>query len=365
MMHKNLASNTSLNPQNKVNASIIGARGYSGLELTRLLLNHSSVELTHCYATKDFSLTDDVLDSGVQSIVCLSEDKLMNHLTDVVFLATPAEVSLKLAPQIMAAGKKVIDLSGAFRLKKNDYNKWYNFDHTESEILADADYGLMPFAGPTAEKNQIISNPGCYATAITMALIPLLKRNLLETENIVIDAKSGTTGAGRKASENLLFSEVGENCLPYKVGQHQHLPEIQEAIEAFAGVQIEPHFSTHLLPVKRGLIAGIYATAKTSDLDVIKNAYAEEYANYDLVRFGRELPKLASLTKVVGTPYTHISFQLVGKKLYVFSAIDNLLKGAASQAVENLNRFLDLPLHHSLTISPMFSPSLHQTSLEK
>lgn len=352
MMHKKTADNTA----SKITTSIVGARGYSGLELSRLLLRHPAVSLTHCFATKQFSLTDDLLDSGAEKVICLSDDQLMANLTDVVFLATPAEVSLKLAPSILAAGKTVIDLSGAFRLKNNDYNKWYNFNHTEAAHLASANYGLMPYAGPLKKQNQLIANPGCYATAISMALIPLLKRNLIETNNIVIDAKSGTTGAGRKASENLLFSEASENCLPYKVGQHQHMPEIQEAIEMFSGITIDPHFSTHLLPVKRGIIAGIYATAKTTDLDIIENAFAEEYADYNLVRFGRELPKLASLTKVVGTPYTHISYQLVGQKLYVFSVIDNLLKGAASQAVENLNRFLDLPLQYAL-VTPTSVPT--------
>ena len=347
MMHNSSANNTA----RKITTSIVGARGYSGLELSRLLLRHPSVKLTHCFATQQFSLSDDLLDFGVEKVVCLTDDQIMSNLTDVVFLATPAEVSLKLAPPILAAGKTVIDLSGAFRLKKNDYNKWYNMNHTETAQLAAADYGLMPFAGPLKKTNQLISNPGCYATAISMALIPLLKRNLIDTNHIVIDAKSGTTGAGRKASENLLFSEVGENCLPYKVGQHQHLPEVQEAIETFAGVTIDPHFSTHLLPVKRGIIAGIYATSLTTDIEQVEKAFAEEYASYELVRFGRELPKLASLSKVVGTPYTHISYQLVGQKLYVFSVIDNLLKGAASQAVENLNRFLDLPLHYSITPS--------------
>jgi len=328
--------------------SIVGARGYSGLELAKLLFKHPAVKLTHAFATKEFSLSDDLFESEAQSVICLPEDQLMQNLTDLVFLATPAEVSLKLAPEILAQGKKVIDLSGAFRLKKNDYKKWYHFEHTSKETLMSAQYGLVPFAKPATRDIGLIANPGCFATAISMALIPLLKKNLIQPTNLVIDAKSGTTGAGRKAAENLLFSEVAGNCLPYRIGQHQHYPEIQEAVEMYTGVQIEPHFSTHLLPTQRGIIASIYATSLTDSLADIEAAFAAEYQNNPLVQYGTNIAKLAKLTSVTFTAKTHISYQLVDRKLYVFSVIDNLMKGAASQAVENLNRLLDLPPQYTL-----------------
>lgn len=328
--------------------SIVGARGYSGLELAKLLMKHPAVKLTHAFATKDFSLSDDLFENKANSVACLPDSQLMNHLTDIVFLATPAEVSLQLAPQILAQGKKVIDLSGAFRLKKNDYQKWYHFEHTDKETLMSAQYGLVPFAKPVSRDTRLIANPGCFATAVSMALIPLLKKTLINPAHLVIDAKSGTTGAGRKAAENLLFSEVAGNCLPYRIGQHQHYPEIQEAIELFAGVQIEPHFSTHLLPTQKGILASIYADSLTDSLADIEAAFASEYADNPLVEYGGPIAKLAKLTGVVGTGRTHISYQLAGRKLYVFSVIDNLMKGAASQAVENLNRLLDLPPHYSM-----------------
>lgn len=334
----------------KTPVSIVGARGYTGLELARLLLHHPAVELTHCFATQSFRLSDDLLDKKAERVVCLNESQLMHNLTDIVFLATPAEVSLKLAPQIIQQGKRVIDLSGAFRLKKNDYKKWYNFEHSEPSLLAKAEYGLSPFCGPLKKDTRLIANPGCYATAIALALIPLLKRNLINADSLVIDAKSGTSGAGRKPAENLLFTEVDGECLPYRVGRHQHFPEIQETISAFAHTEINPHFTTHLLATPRGIIAGLYATAKTNDLSVIEKAYTEEYFSYSLVRHGQQINKLASLKKVVGSPYAHISYELVDQKLYVFSCIDNLLKGAASQAVENLNRCLDLPIDFSLNL---------------
>jgi N-acetyl-gamma-glutamyl-phosphate reductase len=331
-------------------ASVVGARGYSGLELVKLLLSHPAVQLTHCFATQNFQLSDDLLNAGIEKVNCLPETQIMDNLTDVVFLATPAEVSLKLAPTILAAGKVVIDLSGAFRLKKNDYQKWYHFEHSEKALLSQAEYGLSPFCGPHKKSDaKLIANPGCFATAISMAIIPLLKRNLLDPESIVIDAKSGTTGAGRKASENLLFSEVAGECLPYRIGKHQHFPEIQETIENFSGIKVNPHFATHLLATPRGIIASIYAQAKTTDIKMIERAFTEEFFSYPLVRHGAQVSKLASLKKVVGTPFTHISYELSGNKLYLFSCIDNLLKGAASQAIENLNRYLDLPVGFGLT----------------
>ncbi|RYZ85745.1 MAG: N-acetyl-gamma-glutamyl-phosphate reductase, partial [Proteobacteria bacterium] len=183
----------------------------------------------------------------------------MSNLADVVFLATPAEVSLRLAPQIRNAGKTVIDLSGAFRLKAHDYKTWYGFDHEAPTELASAHYGLVPFA-TKAGAGSVIANPGCYASAISLALIPLLRDGIIRQDGIVIDAKSGTTGAGKKAAENLLFSEVAGECLPYKVGKHQHLPEVTEAVRAFAKVNLDAHFVTSLLSVRRGIIAGVYAS---------------------------------------------------------------------------------------------------------
>lgn len=274
----------------------------------------------------------------------------MNHLTDVVFLATPAEVSLKLAPQVIAAGKKVVDLSGAFRLKHNDYKKWYGFDHHEKVLLEQAQYGLLPWVGPSS-RTALIANPGCYATAISMALIPLLKSELIDPDHIVIDAKSGATGAGKKAAENLLFTEVEAECLPYKVGRHQHEPEIVETIEAFTGKKIQPHMTTSLLPIRRGIIAGIYATLTAGKtIHDVEAAFTKAYEGYALVKHSAvaKNSQLLSLKKVVGTAKVHITYEVVDQKLFVFSCIDNLMKGAASQAVENLNRINDWPVETGL-----------------
>lgn len=374
--------------QTTVNCSVIGARGYSGLELSRLLLQHPTFSLRSCYATSAFELSQYIDDQEIQfqqnhqghAVQCLafaqnkSAAESLGELSDstsVVFLATPAETSLELAPHLLSQGKTVIDLSGAFRLKKHDYKKWYSMNHNQSDLLQSAKYGLMPWN--QASKNlsanqkhslsgnpaQLIANPGCYATAILMALLPLIKNNLIQLETIVIDAKSGTSGAGRKAAENLLFTEVADDVLPYKVGRHQHWPEIVEAVFALTGEMISPMMTTHLLPVRRGITSAIYARVQPNvTSEKIYQAYAEAYQNYELLKWNdlnntslkKSSSSLLSLRKVVGTANTHISFDLVGDQLYVFSLIDNLLKGAASQAVENLNALTGQPLDFGLQI---------------
>ncbi len=330
----------------KMTCSVVGARGYAGLETAKLLLQHPFADLTACFATSAFDLKKYFSSPRAAQVQCLLDQDISQNLTDVVFLATPAEVSLELAPKILSAGKKVIDLSGAFRLKKSDYRKWYGFDHTQPEFLKSSVYGLAPWVGPHRGEN-LIANPGCYATATSMALIPVLRAGLVIENQIVVDAKSGTTGAGKKAAENLLFSEVEGECLPYKVGHHQHTPEILEAIETFSGVAIDMHFTTSLLPIRRGIIAGIYANLKPGKTEAdVSEAFAEAYSQDPLVKVGcaKNEPTLLSLKKVVGTGRTHISYAVHGSKIYLFSCIDNLMKGAATQAIENFNRLSDLPL---------------------
>lgn len=335
MMHK----------YDRVKTAIFGARGYTGLELAKLLLNHPRVELSDCYATKEFSLAEELNDKNASHIQCHAESAAEDSQASLVFLATPAEVSMELTPKLLKQNKTVIDLSGAFRLKKHDYQSWYKIEHSEPALLKQAHYGLIPWSLPSS-KARLISNPGCYATAISLALIPALKNKMVDPSQVVIDAKSGTSGAGRKAAENLLFNEVEGDCLPYKVGRHQHTPEIIEAIENYSGVQIDPHFSTHLLPTRRGIIAGIYLKSTGASKAELIAAYKKAYENYPLVQVDdmSVSSRNASLRRVVGTPKTHILIEQVGEKIYVYSVIDNLLKGAASQAVENFNHMIDVPI---------------------
>lgn len=314
----------------KIQVALVGGSGYSGLELQRLLKKHPCIELKATFNSQN-----------------VTEMKPSDY--QLVFLATPAEVSAKLVPGIIAAGVNVIDLSGAYRLKTNDikssYQDWYGMEHGSPELVIKAKYGLHPWLNSKTELVNLIANPGCYATAILMGLLPLLRSSLIQTDSIVIDAKSGTTGAGKKAVESQLFSEVDGECLPYKVGVHQHLPEIELFSEFFGGSQIKPFFTTSLLPVRRGIIAGVYAKlneGKTATC--VANAFKEFYANYPMVSVKADItPETVSLKKVTGTAMTHISFKVLGEKLYLFSCIDNLLKGAASQAVENFNHLYQLP----------------------
>jgi N-acetyl-gamma-glutamyl-phosphate reductase len=341
---------------------LIGARGYSGLDLARILLKHPGVELAACFAgEKNFQLSDYLPENMAAKVpvLPLTEENLKGFHT--IFLATPAEVSLEWAPKILEAGAHCIDLSGAFRLKDGDtlaekqknYQKWYGFSHPEPMLLEKAVYGISPFSPPSGFRPpQLVANPGCYATCILMALIPLLKGKAILPSSIVIDAKSGTSGAGRRAAENLLFTEVEGECLPYRVGKHQHLPEITEWAGHLGREKIDPFFTTHLLPIRRGIIAGIYAELSGEfTTEQILALYKQSFGNYPLVKIQavEQSASLLSLKRVVGSARTHIQFQIVGKKLYVFSLIDNLLKGAASQAVENFNRLADYPVDLALS----------------
>lgn len=353
--------------KNAKRVAIVGARGYSGLELARILMKHPEAELVACFAhDNSFALSDYLTDAAAHDVPVFALKDLESVLPnlDCVFLATPAEASLELAPKILNhkdTKASVIDLSGAFRLQAGTeaeraarFELWYKTKQTAPECLEKASYGLVPFAKPISGAKSLVSNPGCYATAVLMGIVPLLKAKVIKASSLVIDAKSGTTGAGRKASESQLFAEVDGECLPYRVGKHQHLPEITEWAEAFGGQAIDPFFNTHLLSVRRGIISSMYAELNPGvDAAAVGEAFASAFKNYPLARVTRldakeaqELsPALSlSLKKVSGTARVHISYQVIGQKLYLFSLIDNLLKGAASQAVENFNSLHDFPV---------------------
>jgi N-acetyl-gamma-glutamyl-phosphate reductase len=352
--------------QKKYPVAVIGARGYSGLELSRLLLCHPVAALAAYSASAPFSLADELPQDEAAAVPFCTTEQLLELSAvgkiQTVFLATPAEISLELAPKFLASGSHVIDLSGAFRLKSGGigaYERWYRMKHDQPVWLAKAIYGLRPWAPKVvATEPTLVANPGCYATAVSMALLPLLQTGLLNLESIVIDAKSGTTGGGRKASEDLLLSEAADECRPYKVGAHQHLPEINETAMLFAGSKIDPMFTTHLLPVRRGIVASMYcqfaghilapsgaaAGARVSDSaleEKVGAALSEFYGAYPLLQhapFSSSRAKmLSSLKSVCGTPFTFLTYKVSDGRLYLFANLDNLLKGAASQAVENWN----------------------------
>ncbi len=361
-MNNYASANQNLSSSPTFHIGVVGARGYSGLELSRLLLAHPQVASLKVYAhDPQFKLSDYLPESAALDVKTYDMESLFKHQHDTVFLATPAEASLKIAPELVDSGVDVIDLSGAFRLQGSsaqvDYKKWYGLEHTALDHLNQSHYGLVPWALPPAKKTsgggRLIANPGCYATSILLAVLPLLKQGLVDAQTLVINAKSGTSGAGRKAAENLLFTEVDGECLPYRVGAHQHLPEICQITKAFTGVEVDPFFVTYLLNVRRGIISTLQMKLNDgiSEADV-KKSYDESYSGYPLARVSRvsaDRPHLLSLKQVVGSPRIHIRYHVDGAKLTVFSLIDNLLKGAASQALENFNRLYDLPTNLALT----------------
>ena len=358
-------------------AIVVGARGYSGLELVRLLLKHPKAELVGCFATSSFRLKDYLPERAAESLVALPVDQALGVARETgagtVFLATPHEASADLAPKLLEAGLNVIDLSGAFRLKSNGlagsaqaYSQWYSLpSHPALALVQKATYGLSPWSAlgeaAAASEPQLVANPGCYATAALMGTLPLLKAGLIDPASIAIDGKSGTTGAGRKAEERLMHSEVRDECLAYKPNRHQHEPEIGEAALAFGGQSIDFQFVPHLMDLRRGIVATIYARASrefaslsAAELSTkAKAAFDNAYAEYPLVSYASlaetGASSLLSLRRVTGSARTQIAYQVAdGGRFTVFCLIDNLMKGAASQAVENFNRLLALPVHVGL-----------------
>src|ERR1041385_6495705 len=303
------------------NVAVVGATGYAGAELAKLLEKHPHASVTGLYSSADFSV-----------------DAVANSGAEVVFLATPNEVSAEVPPQLRERELKVIDLSGAFRLTTPSlYPTWYGFAHEKPELLGEAVYGLPEWCNGELKKARLIANPGCYPTSILLALRPLTY--ILDREQPVIcDSKSGVSGAGKKSDVSWSFAELYGNFKAYGVGSPRHEPEIRQGLRL--GDRATLVFVPHLLPTVRGILSTMHV-AFTSALtsDQISEIYAKAYANAPFVRV---LPagQLPELKNVVGTPHAEIGFTLLngGKRAVVVSVIDNLQKGAASQAVQNFNR---------------------------
>lgn len=329
--------------QEKIKVCIIGATGYAGEELVRLLCAHPYAEITAAvsksfgdknisdiygnYQLKDIKLTSDY--AHIDKSIC-----------DIVFLCLPHGESLKIAPIFLERGLKVIDLSGDFRyLNTSVYEEWYGIEHTQSELNAEAVYGLPEFYKEKIKNARFVANPGCYTTTSILALAPLVKDDLIKAKGIVIDAKSGVSGAGRKESLAYSFCETDENFKAYSVPKHRHTSEIEEQISYISGKSINLLFIPQLIPVKRGIFASIYAVIN-EDLKIedIEKSYANAYSN---AVFTKVLPrgKLPELKYVVGSNNCLIGYEISKRtnQLIVFSCTDNLIKGAAGQAIQNMN----------------------------
>jgi N-acetyl-gamma-glutamyl-phosphate reductase len=325
---------------------IFGASGYSGIELTRLVLGHGQARLA--FATSDRWVGQTVrAKTGLGSDLAYASVEAGLEAAKgcrVVFLATPAESSLELGPKLAALGVTVIDLSGSFRLEDPAlYPRFYRFEHPAPALLRQAVYGLPELFRAKVKGARLVANPGCYPTAAVLSVAPLLKAGLIEPQSLVINAASGVSGAGRTASEEYGFMEVDGDFRAYRTLKHQHLPELRQTLRAVAGVDVPLAFTPHLLPVKRGILSTAIARLRPGVTHAqVQQVLADAYGNEPFITLKPE-PDAVRLAEVVHTPKCLVGAATDGTHLASISAIDNLLKGAASQAVQNMNLVMELP----------------------
>ena len=326
----------------KKKISIIGASGYSGAELLRILLRHPLVEITKVFAHSSVGKRVDELYPHFRSLCNLvfeeyEIDKVKKD--DIIFITLPSGEAMNILPALIDAGKNVIDLGGDFRLQDGQlYTKYYKHEHKASSYLSKSVYGLPEWNKNKIQTAQLIANPGCYVTSALLPLLPLVKEGLIESTGITISALSGVSGAGRSTSIDFSFTEANETVKAYKVGVHQHTPEIETVLKDFGGHQSTVTFVPHLIPITRGIYSSIFAKPHGNvSNEQIESAYKKHYAHVPFVRLiGNAVPEIKHVQ------YTN--FCDIGWKVYerndqviLHSVIDNLVKGAAGQAVQNMN----------------------------
>ncbi|MBD2868425.1 N-acetyl-gamma-glutamyl-phosphate reductase [Paenibacillus sp. IB182493] len=324
--------------------AIVGSTGYGGVELIRLLASHPLAEVTSVISSSSAGTS---ITEGYPHLTGIREELLddvdpaaIKAKADVVFLATPPGVASKLVPQLLEAGLKIIDLSGDFRLKSPDlYKEWYKKEAADEAYLKRAVFGLPEVYGDSVQDAPFISNPGCYPTATLLGLVPAVKEGWIDPSTIIIDAKSGVSGAGRGASLGTHYSELNENFRAYKLNQHQHIPEIEMVLSDMAARPVVATFSTHLVPMTRGIMSTMYASVQgeRSAQDFI-DLYKSYYEGRPFVRIRPE-GQWPSTKEVWGSNYCDIGFAVDKRtgRVTIVSVIDNLVKGAAGQAIQNLN----------------------------
>lgn len=346
-----------------VKVGIIGATGYAGNELVRILLGHKDVEIvwlgSRSYIDQNYS---DVYRNMFKLVdaKCMDDnmDQLANEV-DVIFTATPQGLCASLVNDEILSKVKIIDLSADFRLKDVDiYEKWYKLEHKAPQYIDEAVYGLCEINRDKVNKDtRIIANPGCYTTTSILTLYPLVKEGIINPDTIIIDAKSGTSGAGRGAKVANLFCEVNESMKAYGVGTHRHTPEIEEQLGYACGRDdLKLIFTPHLVPMNRGILVTAYANLKEKvDYDTVRAAYDKYYANE---RFIRVLDKdVCPETRwVEGSNYVDVNFKIDERtnRVIAMGALDNLVKGAAGQAVQNMNIMFGFDEAEGLRMAPVF-----------
>ena len=344
-----------------IKAGIIGATGYAGGELVRLLLNHKEAEIawygSRSYVDQRYS---SVYQNMFQIVDAKCLDDNMEQLAkevDVIFTATPQGLCASLINEGILSQAKVIDLSADFRIKdRKTYEQWYNLEHKAPQFIEEAVYGLCEINREDIKKARLIANPGCYPTCSTLSIYPLLKEGIIDGNTVIIDAKSGTSGAGRSAKVANLYCEVNENIKAYGVATHRHTPEIEEQLGYAAGYPVHIHFTPHLVPMNRGILVTAYASLKKEvtyeEVKAIYDAY------YGKEQFVRVLDKdVCPETKwVEGSNYVDVNFKLDPRtnRVIMMGAMDNLVKGAAGQAVQNMNLMFGFAENEGLQGVPMF-----------
>ena len=344
-----------------IKVGIIGATGYAGGELVRILMGHKDAEIkwygSRSYVDQKYA---DVYRNMFQIVDAKCMDDNMEELADqvdVIFTATPQGLCASLVNEEILSKTKIIDLSADFRLKDvNVYEEWYKIEHKAPQYIDEAVYGLCEINRDLVKSARIVANPGCYTTCSILTAYPLTKEGLIDMSTLIIDAKSGTSGAGRGAKLPNLYCEVNENIKAYGVATHRHTPEIEEQLGYASGEKVVLNFTPHLVPMNRGILATEYATLKKKvTYEEVKAVYDQYYAKEKFVRvLDRDV---CPETKwVEGSNYVDIGFKIDPRtnRIIMMGAIDNLVKGAAGQAVQNMNLMFGLPEDEGLELVPMF-----------
>lgn len=343
-----------------IKAGIIGSTGYAGAELVRLLLAHPQAEIvwygSRSYIDQEYASVYGNMFRLVDA-ACMDDD--MNTLADqadVIFTATPQGFCASVMSEELLGKAKVIDLSADFRLKDvSVYEKWYGITHKSPSFIKEAVYGLCELYRDRIAGARLVANPGCYTTCSILTLYPLVKAGLIDPSSIIIDAKSGTSGAGRGAKVPNLFCEVNESIKAYGVATHRHTPEIEEQLSCAAGEEITLNFTPHLVPMNRGILATCYARLKDGiKKEDVQEAYEDCYGGETFIRLrGSDLPETRW---VKGSNYVDIGFRIDERtgRIIAIGAIDNLVKGAAGQAVQNMNILFGLDEKTGLELVPVF-----------
>ena len=344
-----------------IKVGIIGATGYAGSELVRILLGHKDVEIkwygSRSYIDKKYA---SIYQNFFQLVDANCMDDNMEVLADqvdVIFTATPQGLCASLVNEEILSKVKIIDLSADFRIKDvKVYEEWYKLEHKSPQFIEEAVYGLCEVNREDVKKARLVANPGCYTTCSILTCYPLVKEGIIDPNTIIVDAKSGTSGAGRGAKVDNLFCEVNENMKAYGVANHRHTPEIEEQLGYACGEKITINFTPHLVPMNRGILATAYASLKKDvTYEEVKAIYDKYYADE---KFVRVLEKdVCPQTKwVEGSNYVDVNFKIDPRtnRIIMMGAIDNLVKGAAGQAVQNMNLMFGLKESEGLELVPMF-----------